>query len=181
MAGPTYSTWANIFRQLTLFNCSQSAQSFCTREYSSPGSLSPSSPSSSSPSTSCENQISPDVAQGPAFSPVRSRGITFPLRIFSGKLRSFNPNWYDGYSLIEYSASRNVVFCYPCRLFTTRSGKAEAAFILTGFHDWNHASGKQGVVHHDKCAIHKGAVLSREECKRNAACGPSLASQLVAG
>ena len=74
-----------------------------------------------------------------------------------------------------------LFFCYPCRLFTTRSGKAEAAFILTGFHDWNHASGKQGVVLHDKCAIHKGAVLSREECKRNAACGPSLASQLVAG
>ena len=54
---------------------------------------------------------------------------------------------------------------------------------MTGFHDWKHASGKQGVVVlHDKCAtIHKSAMLAWEECKRNSACGTSIASQLVAG
>ena len=75
-------------RQLTFYNCSQSVQSSRTRECSSLGSPSASSPSSSSPSTLYESQVPPDVAQGPAFSPVRPRGITFPSRNFLGKLLS---------------------------------------------------------------------------------------------
>ena len=50
------------------------------------------------------------------------------------------------------------------RFFITRTGKAEKAFTLNGFRGWKHASGKKGVLQvHDKCAIHRGAMLGWED------------------
>ena len=60
-------------------------------------------------------------------------------------------------------------------------GKAEKAFTVNGFRDWKHASGQKGVLHvHDKCIVHKGAMLAWEESKCNARRGTSVAHQLEA-
>ena len=72
--------------------------------------------------------------------------VDFPPTVFSGKKRSFNLKWYEEFEWLEYSISRDAAFCYPCRVFTTRSGKAEGTFTVTGFRDWKHASGNSGVL-----------------------------------
>ena len=123
-----------------------------------------------------------DIAVGPGSSPVQPRNIEFPSTSFSGKSRSFNSNWYSDYRWLEYSVSRDAAYCFPCRFFTTGTGKTEKTFTLNGFCGWKHASGKKGVLQiHDKCAIHRGAMLAWEESKCNTSRGTSIAYRLEAG
>ena len=78
--------------------------------------------------------------------------------------------------------SRDTAYCFPCRFFTTGTGKTEKTFTLNGFHGWKHDSGKKGVLQvHDKCAIHRGAMLAWEENKHNTSRGTSIAHRLEAG
>lgn len=121
----------------------------------------------------------PDIASGPEVMPAQPKG-PFPSRNFSNTRRSFNSSWYNDYSWVEYSSSLDAAFCYPCRLFTTKSGKSEKTFTELGFTDWKYAIGKHGVLlSHDKCSVHKNAMLSWEEYKRNAASGTSVANLLI--
>ena len=123
-----------------------------------------------------------DIADRPGAPLVQSQNIQFPSTNLSGKLWSFNSNWYRDYSWLEYSVSTDAVFCYPCRLLTTGTGKAEKAFTVNGFRDWKHASSKKGVLQlHDKCAVHRGAMFAWEQSKRNASCGTSVAHRLETG
>ena len=123
-----------------------------------------------------------DIAVGPGSSPVQPRNIEFPSTSFSGKSRSFNSNWYSDYCWLKYSVSRDAAYCFPCRFFTTGTGKTEKTFTLNGFRGWKHTSGKKGVLQvHDKCAIHRGAMLAWEESKRNTSHGTSIAHRLEAG
>ena len=49
-------------------------------------------------------------------------------------------------------------------------------------YDWKHASSKKGVLQlHDKCAVHRGAMLAWEQSKHNASCGTSVAHILETG
>ena len=128
-----------------------------------------------------ESGIPDDISLSPLLPAVQPNG-PFPKRIYSGKLRSFNSSWYKEYPWIEYSKSKDVIYCYPCRHFTITTGNAEKAFTEVGFHDWKHACGKQGVlVNHNKCIVHKNAMVAWEDYKRNIACGTSVANQLVVG
>lgn len=52
--------------------------------------------------------------------------------------RSFQPDWVKKFKWLEYSKSRDAVFCYPCRQFS-HSGTKENAFITTGFRNWKQA------------------------------------------
>ena len=105
--------------------------------------------------------------------------VDFPPTVFSGKKRSFNPKWYEEFEWLEYSISRDAAFCYPCRVFTTGSGKAEGTFTVTGFRDWKHASGNSGVLHnHDKCSVHRNAVIAWGQYRYGVAYGKSVADQL---
>lgn len=49
---------------------------------------------------------------------------------------SFQPDWSNKFKWLEYSRSRDVVFCYPCR----QPGHSEAtkrnAFLSTGYGKW---------------------------------------------
>lgn len=120
-----------------------------------------------------------DIALGVGDQPVQPRNIQFPSTNFCGKPRSFSPNWYTEYSWLEYSVSTDAAFCYPCRLFTTGTSKAEKAFTVSGFSDWKHACGKKGVLTmHNKCAVHKNAMLAWEQSKLNASRGTSIAHLL---
>ena len=58
-------------------------------------------------------------------------------------------------------------------------GKAESTFTIVGFQDWKHASGKSGVLqNHDKCSIHKSAVIAWGQYKYGVTHGKSVADQL---
>jgi hypothetical protein len=42
----------------------------------------------------------------------------FPQNNFSGVMRRFNTDWFDKYKTwLEYSISKDAVFCLPCYLF----------------------------------------------------------------
>ena len=64
-------------------------------------------------------------------------------------------------------------------MFTTGSGKAESTFTVIGFRDWKHASGKSGVLqNHDKCSVHKNAVIAWGQYKYVVTHGKSVADKL---
>lgn len=62
----------------------------------------------------------------------------FPRRIFSGKNRSFNSDWYTGRDWLEYSVTLDAAFCYPCRMFRAPSSPGDSTFVRSGFNDWKH-------------------------------------------
>ena len=41
-----------------------------------------------------------------------------------------------------YSIERDAAFCFPCRHFSTESGKNEDVLTNNGYSDWKHAAGK---------------------------------------
>ena len=109
----------------------------------------------------------------------RPKGINFPTTNFSGKNQSFNAKWYDEFNWLEYSISQDAAFCYPYRMFTAGTGKSEITFTVVGFRDWKHASGKSGVLqNHDKCSVHKSAVVAWGQYKYGITHGKSVADQL---
>jgi len=95
------------------------------------------------------------------------------------KKRSFNPDWFKTYNWLEYSVERDAAFCFPCRHFSIRSGRAEDTFTKEGFRDWKHATGKEGILQgHASCLTHIQAVSSWREYKLNEERGTSVASRL---
>ncbi|XP_070022524.1 uncharacterized protein [Nicotiana sylvestris] len=49
--------------------------------------------------------------------PFQPREHKFPQRNFYGKLRRFNPQWFDEYDWLEYSITKDATFCLYCYLF----------------------------------------------------------------
>ena len=99
------------------------------------------------------------IAQTPAFPPVRPSINRFPTTMFGSKARSFNPLWFKSYDWLEYSVIMDACFCYPCRMFGTQGsqfGSRPESNLVTGFRDWKHATGKNGVLNgHARCFSHK--------------------------
>lgn len=125
----------------------------------------------------------PDIAPTPECVPVQPTGIAFPVTLFSGKARSFNPAWFNQYSWLEYSSSKDAAFCFPCRFFgssqsSIATSRPEQVFIKKGFQDWKHATGTKGILAcHSKCTAHKEAVVGWEHYKSTFQRG-SVAEQL---
>ena len=108
-----------------------------------------------------------DIASTPECSPCQPASIQFPVTYFSGKARSFNSEWFQQYSWLEYSAKKDAAYCYPCRLFGSTSictSRPEKAFTTTGFRDWKHATGSKGMLlSHNNCISHRQAVVAWEQ------------------
>ena len=111
--------------------------------------------------------------------PIQPTRITFPVRYFSGKGRSFNSDWFRLYPWLEYSIKKDSAFCYPCRIFGSTSigtSRPEKAFMSTGFRDWKHATGSKGKLQcHNSSISHKQALV--EQFKATSQTG-SIAQQL---
>ena len=80
------------------------------------------------PSTS--QQPPSDIASGPHKKPVQPSRLIgrFPSTLVGTKKRSFNPDWFKTYNWLEYSVEREAAFCFPCRHFSTGSGRVEDTF-----------------------------------------------------
>ncbi len=55
----------------------------------------------------------------------------FPSTIIDGKYRSFNAKWYERFNWIEYSQSKDLIFCKACRHFPEQH--TEGTFTKEGF------------------------------------------------
>ena len=95
------------------------------------------------------------------------------------KKRSFNPDWFKTYNWLEYSVKRDAAFCFPCRHFSTASGRVEDTFTKAGFRDWKHARGKEGILQgHVSCFTHIQAMSNWHDYKLNEEQGTSVANCL---
>ena len=128
---------------------------------------------------SIQSQGAPDIAQGVQPSPVQPL-IKFPNTVIGSKSRSFNSEWYRKYKWLEYSIQNNAAFCYACCLFpAATTSRAEQALTHTGYRDWKHATGKQGILEkHNACHTHKQAMISWSEYMKNTEKGTTIADRL---
>ena len=102
---------------------------------------------------------------------VQPVGIKLPKTTLGNRTRSFNPVWYKSYEWLEYSVTLNACFCYPCRLFASRSdqfcSRPELAFTTNGFKNWKHATGTNGALNgHANCQSHKQAMVAWHQYKK---------------
>ncbi|XP_061368801.1 uncharacterized protein LOC133311724 [Gastrolobium bilobum] len=72
--------------------------------------------------------------------PCQPKLDNFPQSLIGGKMRRFNPQWYNEFGTwLEYSESKDVVFCLHCYLFKCEHGDGRAghdSFTGEGFSNW---------------------------------------------
>ncbi len=66
-----------------------------------------------------ECTVDAHVEQLLSLGPVRPK-IDFPKSTFGEKSLRFQERWYDLHDWIEYSVTKDAVFCFYCRLFGTQ-------------------------------------------------------------
>ena len=72
-----------------------------------------------------------------------------------------------------------MAFCYPCRMYTHGTGRAEPAFTTKGFRDWKHATGHKGaLMEHSRSFTHRSAVVSWEQHSLNTKQGTTIERRL---
>ncbi|XP_076372870.1 uncharacterized protein LOC143257723 [Tachypleus tridentatus] len=83
---------------------------------------------------------------------------------YSGLSRSFNKNWRDQHSWLEYSVTQDAAFCFACRLFShTHLSKTEKFFTHEGFWNWKKVT--TSLKSHDNSAGYKFAMQAWAEFK----------------
>ena len=112
--------------------------------------------------------------------PCQPTPFKFPTTKFSGKERSFSAGWFDHYGWLEYSIENDAAYCYSCRTFGSSSigsCRPEKAFTITGFRNWNHATGSNMLLMRNNSIAHKQATVAWEQYKSIFKTG-SIADQL---
>lgn len=111
---------------------------------------------------SCE--VSPsDIAVSIQDNPVQPHNYLFPGTHFGNKLDLLI---LSGYAWLEYSISKDAVFCYACRFFSL--GSVNDVFVKTGYRDWKHCTGKTGrITKHSNSMKHRQAMASWSDFKAN--------------
>ncbi|XP_025878323.1 uncharacterized protein [Oryza sativa Japonica Group] len=72
--------------------------------------------------------------------PCQPRPDDLPVTNIGGRDRKFNPEWYDEFgSWLEYSESKDKVYCFYCFLFRDPNKKSAGydAFVTSGWSSWN--------------------------------------------
>ncbi|XP_039130910.1 zinc finger MYM-type protein 1-like [Dioscorea cayenensis subsp. rotundata] len=86
--------------------------------------------------------------------PCQPAGHNFPQKEYGKQRRSFRDAWFKQHPWLEYSVTKDAVFCFWCYLFKPNrvSQIGEDAFTKTGFNNWKKAL--------EKFIEHVGAVNS---------------------
>lgn len=139
--------------------------------------------SSDRPSSSCDSALNYLVAHDPgnrisistsaqrqyliSLGPHQPKLIRYPVNnsIDKSKQRSFNPNWYKEYPMLEYSLIKDTVHCFVCSLFPVGHGRSHSklSWISCGVNSWNYmkSRGKKKLgklEQHFNCESHKAAL-----------------------
>lgn len=82
--------------------------------------------------------------------------------------RSFQPKWCATYTWIEYSVSRDAIFCNVCRNFALKKNRLkDQTFIVHGYRNWSNACIKsKGLAMHEQSLVHRNALLNQIESKQ---------------
>ena len=92
-------------------------------------------------------------------SPVQPRNIKFPLHLIGKQYRAFAVSLYDKYPSIEYSQSKDAIFCYYCRHFA--KDRKEPTFVSEGFQNWKKC---YGTKRSDNKLLQHNASFQHSEC-----------------
>ena len=70
--------------------------------------------------------------------PHQPKKDVYPPSGEEGHKRRFQYHWFGAFSWLEYSPSKDAVFCFPCFLFSKKpKGKCgSTAFTVKGFQKW---------------------------------------------
>lgn len=89
--------------------------------------------------------------------------------------RRFQLQWLQRYDWIEYSISRDAVFCSTCRQFGPIS--QDRTFTVTGYNTWQSAlTSGRGFARHDASSVHIGATFQKSEKEKRALSGKSISN-----
>lgn len=95
------------------------------------------------------------------------QSVKFPFTGEGKNKRSFQFKWIYKYQWIEYSLSRDAVFCYVCRQFGHTEQNNDSTFTISGFKNWKKALDKNHGFHkHEMSRAHKIANEARNEQMR---------------
>ncbi|XP_050112264.1 uncharacterized protein LOC126590798 isoform X2 [Malus sylvestris] len=102
---------------------------------------------------------------------VQPRTHQFPYTSFAGVQRRFNPKWFDDFpTWLEYSISKNAVFCRSCYLFKLEipDQAGNDNFTSKGFHNWKkkcrlrvHVGGPNSA--HNQALLHCEALMNQNQ------------------
>ena len=117
----------------------------------------------------------PDIAHGIDEKPVQPHNTTFPKD--NGRL--FNASWFSKHTWLEYSISKDAVYCYACRSFSTGIQRGDECFVSTGYRNWRKATGMSGRLRkHTLSHRHINAVAAWSDYLRTQQSGTSITSTL---
>ena len=79
----------------------------------------------------------------------------YPPTQFGNQRRRFQASWFNIFTWIEYSVSKDAAFCFPCFLFE-KDASTQHAFTIDGFRSWKRVNDNQ------RCSflVHVGAPNS---------------------
>ncbi|KAL4113073.1 hypothetical protein QTP88_016764 [Uroleucon formosanum] len=92
--------------------------------------------------------------------PYRPIMESYPKTMQGASERSFQKSWFEKYVWLEYSPSKDLAFCFPCRIFkgnNLNSSQLDDAFSKTGFCSWY-----RGINHFNKHQITKSHIFSTQ-------------------
>ena len=105
-----------------------------------------------------------DISQYPGDGPCRPVLKTYPSRMIGGRSRAFVATWYDNYDWLEYSASEDATYCFPCRHFRRETGGSiKIVYTEEGFSNWKKAI--ESLKSHETSLVHKHAMEQWAEFK----------------
>lgn len=65
---------------------------------------------------------------------------SYPMTRFGTQNRSFNASYYNQHDWLEYSISKDAVYCFACRNYSSGGSGANAyhidSFTQNGFKNW---------------------------------------------
>lgn len=94
--------------------------------------------------------------------------------------RSFHPNWCQTYNWIEYSYSRDAIFCNECRNYAAKKNVArDQTFTHRGYRNWSDACSKnRGLEKHTTSTTHRNAVPDQNESNKRAEMNQNVSALL---
>lgn len=106
----------------------------------------PNTPNDISPYGKLKN-VEPQALRLPA-------GYKFPIT----DKRKFKPKWLEDYKWLEYSVSKDAIFCYACRQFSS-SNERDNVFKHIGFNNWKTAlESNKGIKKHQSSTMHLNSM-----------------------
>ena len=114
-----------------------------------------------------------DIARSRNQAPVQPKLRDFPRTTFSSGKNTrdhcFSSRWYVQYPFIEYSAERDAVFCFPCRLFPPCRKHIEVVFTKSGYSGWKDIG--SALDKHESSGAHLDSMAQWTAYRQTQVCG----------